>query len=78
MIVLKYVRSVAILTFADGGLAVSTQPNQMGLVRELWLFMRETRAWWLAPIAAMLGLLGALAVVAETAGAAWPLSYPLF
>jgi hypothetical protein len=48
----------------------------IGLLRELWLFMRERRKYVLAPLLLALLLVGGLLVLAQ--GAAAPFIYALF
>ena len=48
----------------------------IGLLRELWLFMRERRKYVLAPLLLVLLLVGGLLVLAQ--GAAAPFMYALF
>jgi hypothetical protein len=48
----------------------------IGLLRELWLFMRERRKFVLAPLLILLLLVGGLMVLAQ--GAAAPFIYALF
>ena len=38
---------------------------------EFWLFIRENKAWWMAPILISLGLIFALAAFAEWSGLPW-------
>ena len=52
-------------------------PENMSLVRELWLFMKERKAWWITPIVVLIVLLGALIVLAEGSAVA-PFIYTLF
>ena len=47
------------------------------LIRDLWGFMRERKKFWLAPILAVLLLLGALLVFAQGSVIA-PFIYTLF
>ncbi len=47
------------------------------LVREFWLFLRERKKWWLAPIVLVLGLMGLL-IVATQGSALAPFIYTLF
>ena len=47
-----------------------------GMLRELWDFLRENRAWWLTPIVAVLLLISALVILSATGAA--PLIYTLF
>ena len=48
----------------------------IGLLRELWFFMRERRKFVLAPLLFLLLLVGGLLVLAQ--GAAAPFIYALF
>jgi hypothetical protein len=54
-------------------LAEHSQPS---VVRELWDFLRENKAWWLTPIVIVLLLISVL-VILGASGAA-PLIYTLF
>ncbi len=47
------------------------------LAREFWLFLKERKKWWLAPIVIVMGLLGAL-IVATQGSALAPFIYTLF
>ncbi len=47
------------------------------LLRDLWLFMRVRKKFWLAPIVLILVLLGGLIVLAEGSAVA-PFIYTLF
>ena len=49
----------------------------MSLVRELWLFMRERKKWWLLPIVVVMVLVGALLVFAQGSALA-PFIYTIF
>ena len=48
-----------------------------GLARELWLFMRVRKKFWLAPILIVLFLVGALLVFAQGSALA-PFIYTIF
>jgi hypothetical protein len=50
--------------------------KQSGPVRELWLFLRENKKWWLMPMIAILLLLGALVILGGSPAA--PFIYTLF
>jgi drug/metabolite transporter superfamily protein YnfA len=52
------------------------QHNDGGVVRELWLFLRDNKKWWLLPILVVLLLFGLL-VLLSGSGAA-PFIYTLF
>lgn len=47
------------------------------LLKDLWLFMRERKKFWLAPIIIMMVALGALLVLAQGSAIA-PFIYTLF
>ena len=49
----------------------------MSLVRELWLFMKERKKWWLLPIVVVMVLVGALLVFAQGSALA-PFIYTIF
>lgn len=52
------------------------EEQQMGLLAEFWLFIKEEKKWWLTPI--ILVLLGVGALVALTSTGAAPFIYTLF
>jgi hypothetical protein len=47
-----------------------------GIVRELWDFLVENRAWWLTPIVVVLLLISVIVILGATGAA--PLIYTLF
>ena len=47
------------------------------LIKDLWLFMRERKKFWLAPIIIVMVLLGGLIVLAQGSAVA-PFIYTLF
>ena len=49
----------------------------MELLKDLWLYMRERKKFWLAPIILVMLLLGALIVLAQGSAIA-PFIYTLF
>lgn len=51
--------------------------NNMGLARELWIFMKVRKKWWLLPIIVVMFLLGALLVFAQ-GSALGPFIYTIF
>ena len=51
--------------------------SQVTLVRELWLFMRERKKFWLLPILLVMLLVGALLVFAQGSALA-PFIYTIF
>jgi uncharacterized protein DUF5989 len=52
--------------------------ERFGIFRELWLFMRVRKKFWLAPILVVLLLLGLLIVFTQSAGVLSPFIYVLF
>ncbi len=57
-------------------LRAARQEGDRGLLRELWLFVRSTKKWWLVPLLIALLVLGAAAVLSGTVYA--PFIYTLF
>lgn len=51
--------------------------SKLSIIKEFWVFMRERKKWWLAPIVMFLLLLGALLVFAKGSALA-PFIYSLF
>lgn len=51
--------------------------NRFSIIKEFWLFLRERKRWWLAPIVVFLLLLGVLLVFAKGSALA-PFIYSLF
>jgi hypothetical protein len=49
----------------------------MSFLRELWMFMRERRKFWLLPILLMMALFGGLLVVTKGSAVA-PFIYTIF
>ncbi len=47
------------------------------LIKDLWLFMRERKKYWLAPIIVVMVLLGGLIIFAQGSAVA-PFIYTLF
>ncbi|MGN6544171.1 MAG: DUF5989 family protein [Aureliella sp.] len=54
----------------------AAQQRQMSFLGEFWMFLRENKKWWLAPIVIGLSLLGLIAVLSATGLA--PFIYTLF
>lgn len=52
------------------------QEESMSLVQEFGLFIKENKAWWMVPIIVVLGLVGAMALLTNTAAA--PFIYTIF
>ncbi|MBU0605817.1 MAG: hypothetical protein KKH77_05975 [Candidatus Omnitrophica bacterium] len=50
---------------------------KIGILKELWGFMKERKKWWLLPIVIVLVLLGLLIVLTEGSAVA-PFIYTLF
>jgi hypothetical protein len=50
--------------------------NQLSLLAEFSLFIRENKKWWLIPILLVLGMVGLLVVFGSTGAA--PFIYTLF
>ena len=57
--------------------SVKKVARRMGLMSELWGFMKVRKKWWLGPILIVLLLMGGLIVFAETSAVA-PFVYTLF
>jgi membrane glycosyltransferase len=51
--------------------------EKVGILAELWAFMRVRKKWWLGPIVLMLALLGLLVVFTQGSAVA-PFIYTLF
>ena len=51
-------------------------PENMSIVAEFWLFLRENKKWWLLPIILMVVVLGAVIFLASSPAA--PFIYTLF
>ena len=49
----------------------------MGLMGELWGFMRERKKWWLLPVIVVMVVMGALLVFAQGSALA-PFIYTIF
>ncbi len=49
----------------------------MSIMKELWLFLKEGKRWWLAPLIIMLVVLGIVLVLAQGSALA-PFIYALF
>lgn len=47
------------------------------LIKDLWMFMRVRKKFWLAPLLAIMGLLGTLIVLSQGSAVA-PFIYTLF
>ena len=51
--------------------------GKIGILKELWDFMKVRKRWWLAPIVIVLLLLGFLIIFTESSAVA-PFIYTLF
>ena len=49
----------------------------MGLMTELWGFMKERKKWWLAPVIVVMVIVGSLLVFAQGSALA-PFIYTIF
>ncbi len=58
-------------------MALEDSRERLGVLRDLWSFLRVRKAWWLTPIVVSLALLGLLLVTAQGSAAA-PFIYTLF
>ncbi|MEM7476534.1 MAG: DUF5989 family protein [Planctomycetota bacterium] len=52
------------------------EEQQLGIVQEFLVFLRESKKWWMIPIFLVLGLVGILALLGTTGVA--PFIYTLF
>ena len=58
-------------------MAFEDSREKLGLIPELWAFMKVRKKWWLGPIVVMLVLLGLLIVLTQGTAVA-PFIYTLF
>ena len=58
-------------------MAFEESREKLGIIPELWAFMKVRKAWWLGPIVVMLALLGLLVVFTQGSAVA-PFIYTLF
>jgi Family of unknown function (DUF5989) len=49
----------------------------MGVMGEMWMFMRERKKWWLLPVIVVMVLVGTLLVLAQGSALA-PFIYTIF
>ncbi len=52
------------------------QEQELSLIGEFWVFIKENKAWWMIPIVLVLGGLGILVMLSSTGAA--PFIYTLF
>lgn len=55
----------------------NNQDQNPGFLSELFLFLKERKAWWLAPVIVMLVLVGALIILGSSSVLS-PFIYSLF
>ena len=60
----------------DDFAAQAAQRSGSGVAGEFWVFLKENKKWWLAPIVISILLLGVLVLLGGTAAA--PFIYTLF
>jgi hypothetical protein len=58
-------------------MAFEESREKLGIIGELWAFMRVRKKWWLSPIVIMLALLGLLVILTQGSAVA-PFIYTLF
>jgi len=58
-------------------MALEDSKEKLGLIGELWAFMKVRKKWWLGPIFVMLALLGLLVVFTQGSAVA-PFIYTPF
>lgn len=58
-------------------MALEESRERLGVLRDLWAFLRVRKSWWLTPIVVSLALLGLLLVTAHGSAVA-PFIYTLF
>ena len=58
-------------------MAFEDSREKLGILGELWAFMKVRKKWWLGPIIVMLVLLGLLLVLTQGSAVA-PFIYTLF
>ena len=58
-------------------MAFEGSKERIGILGELWVFMKVRKKWWLGPIVLMLALLGLLVVFTANTAVA-PFIYTLF
>jgi hypothetical protein len=52
------------------------QENELSLIQEFFLFVKENKKWWMLPIVLALGAMGLLVALSSTGAA--PFIYTLF
>jgi hypothetical protein len=50
--------------------------KEPGFLSDLWHFIKTEKKWWLIPIAVVLGLVGLLLLLGQSAGPLAPFVYP--
>ncbi len=51
---------------------------KLGLLGEIWYYLKTYRRWWLVPMLVVLVLFGVLLIIAETTPVVSPFIYTLF
>jgi hypothetical protein len=64
-------------TVLNDTLSGAKTPNRMDFLKDLWLFMKERKKFWLAPVIIVLLVLGLLIVFGGSSAVA-PFIYTLF
>lgn len=62
---------------AGPGASTNTIKNLMEFLRDLWLFLKERKKWWLVPLVILIVLIAVLVVLGSTSALA-PFIYTLF
>ena len=61
----------------DAGWLSEELMGKASTVKEIWVFLRVRKKWWLVPVVVLLGLIGALLILTEGSALA-PFIYALF
>ena len=56
--------------------SITETAHMASLLREFWLFLKEEKKWWLVPLLVVMGLVGALVVLAQLYPGLAPFVYP--
>ncbi len=59
------------------GAELGAAMQQMSLIAEFWLFLKQEKKWWMIPMIAVLLIIGGFLVFASSSPLA-PFLYPLF
>jgi len=52
--------------------------SRLSIIRELFIFMKQNKKWWLAPIILILLLLGTFMIIGQSAPVIAPIIYTVF